>query len=276
VQGDGAGTFDVVASPDGKFVFSANEYGIVRGQRGSVGIIAVDADATGRVTHPQPIGQIAAGDVVPSLALSPDGSRLYVAAEFVPAHEPPLIAGAGNPTLIKNECVQEKGTFPRSNGFITVIDAQRAAESASNAVLSRVAAGCSPVRLVETADSSVLFVSARGDDEILAFAPRLLESDPEHALLRAIPSGGTAPVGMRLFAQDRMLAVANSNRFADSNGTVAILDVSNDSSSSGRVPPKTWTAGGFPRNIGISQDGRTLYLTNYTSRSLQVIQTSLH
>jgi 6-phosphogluconolactonase (cycloisomerase 2 family) len=132
------------------------------------------------------------------------------------------------------------------------------------------------VRLVETADSSVLFVSARGDDEILAFAPRLLESDPEHALLRAIPSGGTAPVGMRLFAQDRMLAVANSNRFADSNGTVAILDVSNDSSSSGRVPPKTWTAGGFPRNIGISQDGRTLYLTNYTSRSLQEIQTSLH
>jgi hypothetical protein len=119
----------------------------------------------------------------------------------------------------------------------------RAAEPASNAILSRVAAGCSPVRLVETADSSVLFVSARGDDEILAFAPRLLESDPEHALLRAIPSGGTAPVGMRLFDGDRMLAVVKPNRFADSNGTVAVLDVSDVSSLSGRSLLKTWRHG---------------------------------
>jgi len=271
-QGDGAGTFDVVASPDGKFVFSANEYGIVQRQRGSVGIIAVLADAAGRVTHPQSIGQIPAGDVVPSLTLSPDGSRLYVATELVPANDPPPIAGAGNPTLTKNDCVQKQGTAPRSNGFITVIDAQKATESTSTAILSRVAAGCSPVRLVETADSSVLFVSARGNDTILAFTPRLLESDPEHALLRAIPSGGSAPVGIRLFAQDRLLAVANSNRFADSNGNLAVLNVSDVSSSSGRALVNTWPAGGFPRNIGISHDGKILYLTNYASRSLQVIQ----
>ena len=31
--------------------------------------------------------------------------------------------------------------------------------------------------------------------------------------------------------------------------------------------------GDDPRNIGISRDGRTLYLTNYRSRSLQVLQT---
>ena len=274
-QGDGAGTFDVVASPDGSFVFSANEYGIVQRQRGSVGIIAVGADAAGRVTHPKPIGQIPAGDVVPSLALSRDGSRLYVATELVPVNDPPPIAGAGNPTLTKNDCVQRKGTPPQSNGFISVIDAQRATKSTSSAILSRVAAGCSPVRLVETADSSVLFVSARGDDKILAFTPRLLESDPDHALLRDIPSGGAAPVGMRLFGQDRMLAVANSNRFADSNGSVAVLDVSDVSSSSGSALLKRWPAGGFSRNIGISHDSKTLYLTNYASRSLQVIQISI-
>jgi sugar lactone lactonase YvrE len=102
-QGDGAGTFDVVASPDGSFVFSANEYGIVQRQRGSVGIIAVGADAAGRVTHPKPIGQIPAGDVVPSLALSPDGSRLYVATELVPVNDPPPIAGVGNPTHTNND-----------------------------------------------------------------------------------------------------------------------------------------------------------------------------
>jgi DNA-binding beta-propeller fold protein YncE len=72
-----------------------------------------------------------------------------------------------------------------------------------------------------------------------------------------------------------MLAVANSNRFADSDGTVAILDVSDVSSSSNRIPLKTWPAGGFPRNIGVSKDGKILFLTNYRSRSLQVIRTSM-
>jgi DNA-binding beta-propeller fold protein YncE len=271
-QGEEAGTFDVVATPDGKIVFSANEYGMFQGQRGNVGVVAVDADAMGRVTHPRTIGRIATGDVVPSLTLSPDGSRLYVATELVPAKEPPFIAGAGNPTLTKSDCVQKKGSPPRPNGFITVIDARRAVRLETDAILSRVAAGCSPVRLAETADASLLFVSARGDDTILSFVPHLLESDGEHALLRALHSGGTAPVGMRLFGQDRMLAVANSNRFADSDGTVAILDVSDLSKPVDRAPLSTSTAGRFPRNIGISRDSKTLYLTNYTSRSLQVIQ----
>jgi hypothetical protein len=274
-QGDGAGTFDVVASPDGKFVFSTNEYGVNRGQRGSVGIIAVKADELGRVTHPQTIDQIPVGDVVPSLTLSPDGSRLYVATELVPSKDPPIIAGAGNSTLTKNDCVQKKGSTPRSNGFVTVIDTKRAIALSSDAILSRVAAGCSPVRLIENGDSARLFVSARGDNVILLFNPQLLESDPEHALLQAIPSGGLAPVGMRLFAKDRMLAVANSNRFADSKGTVAILDVSNVSNPANRAPITAWAAGLFPRNIGVSRDGITLYLTNYVSRSLQVIQTAI-
>jgi DNA-binding beta-propeller fold protein YncE len=275
-EGEAAGTFDVVASADGKYVFAANEYGKLQGQRGSVGIIAVNADAQGNVNHPQSIAQIAVGDVVPSLMLSPDGSRLYVATELIPANQPPSIAGAGDPNLTKADCVQTKGTPAQHNGFVTVIDTQRAIQQDPTAVLSRVAAGCSPVRLVEAADSSVLFVSARGDDKILAFAPRSLDKAPEHALLRVFPSGGSAPVGIHLFHQDKLLAVANSNRFADSDGTFAILDVSNVSKSSSVAPPKTWPAGGFPRNIGISKNGATLLLTNYRSRSLQVIQTAMH
>jgi DNA-binding beta-propeller fold protein YncE len=77
---------------------------------------------------------------------------------------------------------------------------------------------------------------------------------------------------MRLFAQNRMLAVADSNRFEDSDGTLAVLDVRNLSASSNGVPLKTLRAGKFPRNIGISHDGKTLFLTNYTSRTLQVIR----
>lgn len=272
-QTQAAGTFDVVAGPDGRYVFSSNEYGTVDGQRGSVGVIATYIDRHGRVLDPKTIGQIAVGDVVPSLTISPDGTRLYVASELIRAQNSRSIAGSGNPRLSKSDCIQRQGTPPRPNGYISVIDVHRAVALSDSPILARVASGCSPVRLVETADARELFVSARGDNAILAFDPALLETDPEHALLRSIPSGGTAPVGMRLLQGDHMLAVANSNRFVDSNGNLAILGLSVDPQD---TKPLLLSAGRFPRNLSLSSDGMTLYLTNYTSRSLQVIGVPQH
>lgn len=269
-QGKSAGTYDVVATPDGKYLFSANEYGHFQGQRGNVGILAVQYDATGRVTHAQTIGHIPAGNKVPSLTISPDGSRLYVAREMLPAKGVSHFSGTGNPMLTKNDCVQRIGTPPQANGLITVVDVKRAIASGSgqSAILSEVAAGCSPVRVIEAKDASTLFVSARGDNRILTFSPHLLDSDPEHAFLRGFSSGGVAPVGIRLFAGERRLLVANSNRFEDSNGGVAVLDVSQPEQPS---IVETISAGEFPRNVNLSPDGRSLYLTDYTSRTLEVI-----
>jgi hypothetical protein len=267
-QGEAAGTFDVAATPDGLYVFSANEYGVVADQRGNVGVIAVEPEANGRVTHPETVAQIPLGDVVPSLTLSRDGSRLYVATELVPAKSALQIAGSANPSLGKNDCVQAKGTPARANGFITVIDVRKAEVSeyaGQDAILSHTAAGCSPVRIVESADASSLFVSARGDNSVLEFNPTLLESDPDHAFQRSIPSGGDAVVGLLLFDQDRLLAVANSNRFASSPGSLALLSVSRSANAS---LLQTLPAGTFPRNLSLAPDGRSIYLTNYTSRSL--------
>ncbi|MFP5268457.1 MAG: beta-propeller fold lactonase family protein [Acidobacteriota bacterium] len=269
-QGRSAGAYDVVSTPDGKYLFSANEYGHFQGQRGNVGILAVQSDAAGRVTHAQTIGHIPAGNKVPSLTISPDGARLYIAREILPTKGVSHFSGMSNPMLTKNDCVQRIGTPPRPNGLITVVDVKRAIASGSgqSAILSEVAAGCSPVRVIETRDASTLFVSARGDNRILTFSPHLLDSDPEHAFLRGFSSGGVAPVGIRLFAGERRLLVANSNRFVDSNGGVAILDVSRPEQP-GIV--ETIPAGEFPRNVNLSPDGRFLYLTDYTSRTLEVI-----
>ena len=60
----------------------------------------------------------------------------------------------------------------------------------------------------------MLWVAARGDNRVLAFATRTLESNPDVALLGYADTGGTAPVGLALLAGGRLLAVANSNRFA--------------------------------------------------------------
>jgi len=111
-------------------------------------------------------------------------------------------------------------------------------------------------------------VSARGDNRILCFSTRLLESDPEHALLREFESGGVAPVGIQLFANDTMVLVDNSNRFRDSAGGIAVLDVSGKE---GKPLRETIPSGQFPRDVSLSKDGRFLYVANYTSRSVEVL-----
>jgi DNA-binding beta-propeller fold protein YncE len=269
-QGEGAGAFDVVATPDGKYLFSANEYGVLQGQLGNVGVIAVQTDSSGRVVHAQTIRKIPAGDKVPSLTISPDGSRLYVIREILPSVGVPHLFGTHNPVLTRHDCVQVIGTPPDPNGLITVVDVKRAVapDSGEHMILSEMASGCSPVRAVEASNASALYVSARGNHQILAFSPSLLESDPDHALLRAFTSGGLAPVGVRLFSGDRMLLVANSNRFLESSGNLAVLDLSCSGQNTLR---KTIASGNFPRDISLSSDGKTLYVANYTSRSLQVI-----
>lgn len=267
-QGEKAGTFDLAATPDGRYIFAANEYGVIDGQRGNVGVIATGIDEHGLVSNPKPIRQISVGDVVPSLTLSHDGRRVYVATELVPSIHPPSIAGASNPLLTKADCIQKKGTPARGNGFITVIDAELATEASPTRepIVARVAAGCSPVRLAESADGSSLFVTARGDNAVLQYNAAILPTDPEHSFQRAIPSGGAAPVGLRLFDHDRLIAVANSNRFSDAPGNLAILTATNTPALLERLP-----AGLFPRNISNSTSDGELLLTNYTSRTLSLI-----
>jgi len=267
-QGEKAGTFDVAATPDGRYIFAANEYGVIDGQRGNVGVIATGVDEHGLVANPKPIRQIPVGDVVPSLTLSHDGRRVNVATELVPSTHAPAIAGANDPLLAKTDCIQKKGTSARRNGFISVIDTELATETSPTRepIVARVAAGCSPVRLAESADGSSLFVTARGDNAVLQYNAAILPTDPEHSFQRAIPSGGDAPVGLRLFDHDRLIAVANSNRFSDAPGNLAILTATNTPALLERLP-----AGLFPRNISNSTSDGELLLTNYTSRTLSLI-----
>ncbi len=194
--------------------------------------------------------------------MSHDGSRLYVLATRANAGEP--ISGKGNPILFPKTC--KKGT----SGILAILDVTKA-EGDSDPVLARVAAGCSPVRMTESSDGATLWVSAREDDRILAFDSKLLELDPDGALIGHLPSGGAAPVGIQLFARDRLLAVANSNRYDPNDaGNLAILDVTEPSA---MALIKTLPAGAFAREVSVGADDATLYLTNANSRTFQVVTT---
>jgi DNA-binding beta-propeller fold protein YncE len=269
------GSFDVVMSPDGKYAFVANEYGVAPGAtaEGNVGVVALQYDSSGIVSAGTLVGEISTGgQTIAGVAISPDGSRLYATSEVEGSFT--NATGGSNPILTRTGCYQQAGGGTQANGLLTVIDVAKAEVNPSSAaIVSTVNAGCSPVRAVETADGSTLWVSARGDNRVLAFSTGMLETNPGNALLGYADTGGTAPVGLRLFDSGKLLAVANSNRFG--TGSIANATVLSVVVPASASVVQTISTGLFPREITVGSDDKTLYLTNYNSGSFQVISTTV-
>jgi DNA-binding beta-propeller fold protein YncE len=268
------GTQAVAVTPDGKYAFVSNEYGVVPGTvtEGNIGVVALAYDANGNVTSGSTlIGQISTGgNAIAGMTLSPDGTRLYATTEIAAASTP--AAGGSNPVLARTGCVQNPGSSA-INGLLTVINVATAETTpGSGAILATVDAGCSPVRMAETSNGSTLWVAIRGDNRVLALNTAMLESNPNNALLGYADTGGTAPVGISLFHGDQLLAVANSNRFNTGTANATILYVANPASAS---VVQTITTGLFPREVTVGSDDATLYLTNYDSDTLEVISTTV-
>jgi DNA-binding beta-propeller fold protein YncE len=120
-------------------------------------------------------------------------------------------------------------------------------------------------------DGNRLFVTARASNAVLVFDAAKLISDPQNARLSVTPVG-KSPVPIAL-VQNRSLAVVGiSNRYgadATEPSTLSVLDTTRIGKADpiiGSVP-----AGAFPRELGLSPDGKVLYWTNFLSRSLQAI-----
>lgn len=270
-QGEESGSGYLAVTPDGQTLFVANEYG----EGGNVGVITLHRDTSGRI-NPVTVAHIPTRRATPGVMVSPDGTRVYAVGEVLPADIASSLPGHGAPELERTGCRQRIRGMSMANGALYVIDANKAAAltpdaavaAKRDAVLRVFDAGCSPVREAETADGSTLYVTARGDNKVLVFDTKALEQDQAHAFLRAIPSGGEAPVGLALFDQDRMLLVANSNRFGRLNGNATVIDVSNPARP---VRLQTISTGEFPRNITVSADGRTLLMTVFLGDELMVL-----
>ena len=121
-------------------------------------------------------------------------------------------------------------------------------------------------------DGATAYVTARSDNTLLAFDAQRLVTDTAHALLGKVDVG-VAPVGIAVVDGGARVIATNSNRFAGNAGDhqpIAVVDaaklrIGGKGAKLGEIP-----AGGFPRELRLSPDGRTLFLTNFTSKTLEM------
>ena len=83
---------------------------------------------------------------------------------------------------------------------------------------------------------------------------------------------GDAPVPIAVIDHGRMVIAGNSNRFAAGNAPqyLVVLNAAKFDQGIGAVLGIV-PAGVFPREMRVSADGRTLFLTNFGSRTLQML-----
>jgi DNA-binding beta-propeller fold protein YncE len=213
------------------------------------------------------VGRIPAGRAPIALTFSPDGRMLYTTSQIAPE-------SLGWPVECKPEGATgpdaEKPRFPQ--GAIHVVDVAKAATDPAHSVVANVQAGCSPVRLAISPDGSRAYVTARNSNALLAFDTAKFASDAAHARVGSVPVG-TSPVGVAVVNDGRHVVVTNSNRFAreqTARQTMTVIDAARVGEGAAAVLG-TIPAGVFPREFGHSPDGQTLFVANYVSSELEVI-----
>jgi len=266
-------TIHVNVTHDDGYLFVANERG------GTITVVNLKQARASGFGSSGIVGNIPAAEAPIAVTLSPDDKLLYSTSELASG---PLAKGwrcglcqhglfttsevaSGLLTTGGAGCETDEGP-----GGIEVIDVARAEKDPAHSVLSLVPGGCEPVRLVLSADGAIAYVTARGEDEVLAFDTGRLESDPAHALLGQVPAGA-APVGLAIGAE--RLIVASSNRFGAPGAPqhLTILDSNWQTWGHGSVLTAEVRAGSFPREERLSPDGKTLYVTNFTSNQLEMV-----
>ena len=255
----GRGNIYANTTDDDRLLFVAEENGE------SITVIDLERARRNGYAPDAVIGKVPVGLAPIALTLSPDNKWLYTTSQLAPPdwNWPKACKPEGTPV--------PDSVITNPEGAVVVIDVTRARTDPAHAVAARVPAGCSPVRMTSSPKGDRIYVTARNNNAVLAFDTAKLVSDGEHALVGISPVGN-APVPVMAVDQGRKIVVGNSNRFAggDTPESLVVLDSAKISQGLGAVMG-TIPAGSFPREMAVSSDQRTLFLTNFGSNSLQVL-----
>jgi DNA-binding beta-propeller fold protein YncE len=244
------------ATADDRFLFVSNE------SADTISVINLALAKQSNYAAQTLVGNIATGRAPIAVTLSPDDRYLYTTSE-VAANQ-----GSGWPATCNAEQPSNRNGKLHAQGMVMVVDVGRAKTDPANSVIAKVPAGCSPVRLALSPEGDKAYVTARGDDVLLVFDTAKLLSDPAHSKIASV-AVGRSPVGVALVDNGRKAVVANSNRFSNDKQkqTLSVIDVSAAAPVvSGNIPAEL-----FPREIRITPDKLTLLVTNFASKTLELI-----
>jgi DNA-binding beta-propeller fold protein YncE len=267
---------EVGLSVDNALVFVANEFSAtMAGEPDTVSVIDFKEALTSGQTASSIIGEIPVDRGPVGLAFSRNGRYLYVTNETALPTRPFYDANACRIPDSGGGCPIE--THKGAVGTLDVVDVDTARTDPADSVVAHIPAGCSPTRVILTNDDKVAWVSARDENNLLAFNANDILANPADALLSTTPVG-IAPDGAQPFSRQRFIAVANTNRFdkcSGAGGTVSILDFAKALNGAGAAATVgTFDAGVFPRQWALSPDGRLLYLTEFGSDTLAIFPVS--
>jgi DNA-binding beta-propeller fold protein YncE len=233
------GAIEVAIAPDGRYAFVSNE------DQAYVAVFDLQRALADRFGPAGYVGAILTGEAPVGLAMSPNGGWLYVTSE------------AQSPVT--------------STGSLTVVNVARAEAYPAGSVAATVPAGCNPVRVITSASGSVVWVSVRGSDALLAFSAARLRTDPGRALIAATRVG-ELPTALALVRGGSLVVVADSDRYNTPGATsnLAVVDVAD--ALGGRPALLGYLpAGGFPREMALEPGGRTLLVANSVSGQLEAV-----
>jgi DNA-binding beta-propeller fold protein YncE len=260
-KGSPVGFIYANVSLDDRYLFASAERG------GAVLVVDLEQARGDGFQGSGGVARLDVGSAPISVTLSPDGRFLYTTSEAaLPEWNWPRPCRPENPNA--------RTRAPNhAQGAIIVFDLARALTDPTHAAVSRVPAGCNPVRLVLSPGGDVAYVSARDDNALLAFdTQRLVSGDTTHALLGRAEAG-IAPVGIAVIDSGAIIVVTSSNRFGGRASDHQPLTVVDAQRLRAGVPAVIGTipAGAFPRELRVTSDGRTLFATNFNSRTLEMI-----
>ena len=167
-DGDGAGSVYANITADDKLLFVSDE------DKRSITVVDLEkARANGHQSEAAIIGKIPVGESPIALTFSPDGKTLYTTSEAaLPEWKWPKACAPEGSKSAKAKVA----SVPE--GAVIVVDVARAKINPSEAVVARVPAGCSPVRMAISPVGDRIYVTARNSNAVLVFDTGKLVSEP--------------------------------------------------------------------------------------------------
>ena len=247
----------VSVTSDDSYLFISDE------QVGTITVINLAKAKASHFATTAMIGRIPVGNGPVAVTLSWDEKYLFSTSLFM---------DPSNDWL--PECQPEWNLKAPKNpqGSIFVIDVAKAKTDPAHSVVSTVRAGCTPVRLVLSPHGDIAYVTARGENSLLAFDTKKLVLDSTRSLIGKVPTGN-GPTGIAVVDAGKKIVVTESNRFGGNTSddeSLLVIDASRiggaDTAILGSIP-----AGSLPREMAVSPDSRTLFVVNTNSKKLEII-----